>query len=1398
MLHRCNKLISLALCALLLLEQTGFAQTVSLNLSHYLTQSPTPIASNTFRPLHLRYLSYDNLNQDFKLLLDKGDFLKESLRHQVTTSPEKQEKALESETQNLLRYFFIGLALPNDKFWVNLRPDAPDNIIDADLARTDIGRIFLEADVQLKKDTAQFTSPQTPEGKAYWDKLYQKAGELFGTENITIPTLTRPWIVPNEIIIREAPDNAYIYKATLKVMLEEDYLTEHTPAVRAPHRGGAESGHGFSDPRLKELNEYSTQLIKELIIPKLAYQVNASKRYAPLRQVYYSLILAQWFKQKLRDGSFSELLPSKNRPYSAGTVPKIDSGDLTNLVSKESYDKQDYFKQYQKSFAEGEYNLQEPVYTPMGQSIRRYMSGGIGLGNALNTVSSPFGDDVRLTKVKVNNGGFPVFINNLVDPLDKVVNVKFDMVSSAVKNNINEQELKPNAKKPSEAPHGYTEKEGLFLPRRELYTGGGIITPKSKSDGIFSDKIRELESSLKAVNGIKTISDLRVMDKKALGGYLQNIIILKELQKEGNGVLINKDPLFLILNWPEASEPIHKNAYILLNYLHPNFDYSQQELEILLDSIYRMKTEQLEFSRNIIYIIPKCLADLSEENYEKYLYVVSRLSRYHQRILNVPEKNTFGIELEVALKINEKEIDVLATGMLFKHLKKFLLAEGLKEKGWVVKQDALGATEITTGDGGLPNTAEGFKVFKDGLSLISNEIIRFRSLHYPAFALRQGLHIHIGHPDSKNENIMKAVGVIGKAMEYYWSSLSVTGNILTFADDALLGQPGDSKNHTPFYDSARGTIAFNTFSPPKLDLILENEDRYFGWFQTAIGTAMNIVHSATTKTDEFNIWNIGLPVFQRNIYTPGNSFLLRKHLKHLFGENHQGIISMLQLLFDMGRLPQLLVSEESSKDNDRIEKFYKEHNLGFLYTLHTKGNSKGWLPNIKENMLAMLNDEKYKNELIAYCKTLIKYFSVESEDFSWVMQLVKMMRDNEWIKDYGEIISAYKGLNLANIFYSSDGKYIAFGPKLRNGSIMIWDVNSWSKLRILKAEQWIDDIIYFFDGKYIISRLTDGRVIEWNVASGEKSEKGGNFDSERFKLLYKNKAVEIGSKLDLRYHWELNDSLKNEHMWVGEAGTKVEVLDKREIDGEIWFKVRVLKIEDRNFTYYGLNSVEEGREAWLLGFGRFTNSIWLSNNKEDEDINISHLGGPRDTSPFGSLISSRPEDSIFLLPFPVGLRHRYSGNSASSSIDVKKNSVTDDMKPIANSFQQDLGGIDLTSLPITAQSVLARPVGANIPIANPALNLNINLDNELKQIQDMLKAGIMPSSERIREYVLAASSLKQEDCGREVDKILGCIADIFRLEEKEAKPAPQALKDILILLESDKPAQELQLASLKD
>src|SRR3989339_750127 len=353
-----KKIISLIVSVSLLLTQPVFAQGVAeLNIGKYLSQMPA-WQTDSFRPARLRHISYDIKSNDFKLLLDQGDTKLPNSLNSLTPQ-------LQAATQELFNYFLIGLSLPNDKFWVNLRPDAPEQIIDPELEKTDMGRIMLAADLQLKKDTAGLTSPQNPEGKEYWDKLYHRAGELFGTENITIPTITRPWIVPGEVIIRESQDSSYIYKVNLKVMLEQDYLTSSGGSRTAP----------TSDPRLKELNQYSTQLIRELILPKLTQKVNSSKDYANLRQVYFSLILARWFKETYK-GRFSGGNSLLER-----TVPMtklIDSGDLTNLTSKQAWDKTTYFNAYQKSFQEGEYNLSKPVYTPTGQVIRRYMSGGIG------------------------------------------------------------------------------------------------------------------------------------------------------------------------------------------------------------------------------------------------------------------------------------------------------------------------------------------------------------------------------------------------------------------------------------------------------------------------------------------------------------------------------------------------------------------------------------------------------------------------------------------------------------------------------------------------------------------------------------------------------------------------------------------------------------------------------------------------------------------------------------------------------------------------------------------------------------------------------------------------------------------------------------------------------------
>ncbi|MFH1442245.1 MAG: hypothetical protein ABIH18_09455 [Candidatus Omnitrophota bacterium] len=423
MLNKQSKIIALILSFLLIFEQSGLAQVSGstalttrgqLDLSGYISGLRSTLTQDKYRPLHLRYLGYDAKSSDFKLLLDKGNFLLGEREYEGRGARDegREEQRIKQEISKLLEYFFIGVSLPNESFWVNLRPDSPDNIIDDQLAKTDIGKILLEADVQLKKDTALYTSPQTVEGRKYWDKLYKKAEELYGYDNITIPTLTRPWIVPGEIIIRETRDegrrtkdegretilSAYVYKAVLKVMLEEDYLSGDGgqgsgnrrqkivgEGLASSHNQNTNKSYEFKDPRSKELNTYSTQLIKELIIPKLTKEINTSRRYAKLRQVYYSLILAQWFKNNvsLRGALAAKQSVNKITSPSARNdttyTNLVNSCNLAGLTSKISWSKETYYKEYQKSFKDGEYSLKEPVRTPFGQTIKSYFSGGMNL-----------------------------------------------------------------------------------------------------------------------------------------------------------------------------------------------------------------------------------------------------------------------------------------------------------------------------------------------------------------------------------------------------------------------------------------------------------------------------------------------------------------------------------------------------------------------------------------------------------------------------------------------------------------------------------------------------------------------------------------------------------------------------------------------------------------------------------------------------------------------------------------------------------------------------------------------------------------------------------------------------------------------------------------------------------
>jgi hypothetical protein len=115
------------------------------------------------------------------------------------------------------------------------------------------------------------------------------------------------------------------------------------------------------------------------------------------------------------------------------------------------------------------------------------------------------------------------------------------------------------------------------------------------------------------------------------------------------------------------------------------------------------------------------------------------------------------------------------------------------------------------------------------------------------------------------------------------------------------------------------------------------------------------------------------------------------------------------------------------------------------------------------------------------------------------------------------------------------------------------------------------------------------------------------------------------------------------------------------------------------------------------------------------------------------------------------------------------------------------GGIDFRGLPIVNQpGVLPLPVGIDqLPSVSIA-----DLDGEWQQIEKMTESEMAPSIQRLKEFLGACCSKGALD--KYAGNVLACIADILRLEEEKAQATEPALREILILLESNQAESELQ------
>src|SRR6185295_12649250 len=123
-------------------------------------------------------------------------------------------------------------------------PYEKDRTIPEALSRTEMGRDLLAQDYLLKQITASLIYPEKELGNAFWDKVYTKAREQYGSTQVPVNTFNKVWIMADKAEVFERNQTAFVVGSHLKVMLEEDYLalTRHSE----PPRG--EESHPWKDP----------------------------------------------------------------------------------------------------------------------------------------------------------------------------------------------------------------------------------------------------------------------------------------------------------------------------------------------------------------------------------------------------------------------------------------------------------------------------------------------------------------------------------------------------------------------------------------------------------------------------------------------------------------------------------------------------------------------------------------------------------------------------------------------------------------------------------------------------------------------------------------------------------------------------------------------------------------------------------------------------------------------------------------------------------------------------------------------------------------------------------------------------------------------------------------------
>lgn len=297
----------------------------------------------------------------FEFILDPGS-------EGVSSFAAKSESSLAKESTTLIKYFLAALTIPEKDLWVNLSPYENNRIVPDAFGRTGMGRDLLAQDYLLKQLSASLMNPNEGVGEEFWKKFYMSAAGALPAAQArvnTVNTFHKVWIVPDKAVVYQNTQagTAYVVEQSLKVMLEEDYLAfEKNSVIASP---SARNDTGL----------VTTDILRQVMIPVLTKEVNEGGNFAQLRQAYHSLILASWYKKKIKESILAQVYADQNK------VKGVEPVDPINVDM--------IYARYIEAFKKGVHNFirEEPDLATGKVVPRKYFSGGFDFAmSAMRTV----------------------------------------------------------------------------------------------------------------------------------------------------------------------------------------------------------------------------------------------------------------------------------------------------------------------------------------------------------------------------------------------------------------------------------------------------------------------------------------------------------------------------------------------------------------------------------------------------------------------------------------------------------------------------------------------------------------------------------------------------------------------------------------------------------------------------------------------------------------------------------------------------------------------------------------------------------------------------------------------------------------------------------------------------